>query len=156
MSFEVQQRFLALEKLVLLASLKGQDEQVSSYLCKLACVQICGTLERCMELIVTTKFEKRSPPQVSSFFKAHFRRGTNYDCENVKALLFRLDADWGHAFEEMLGNDLRMKESVNSCYAVRNSIAHGGSGSLGPSTLKQYFDAAFSFVVEIENIMSKS
>jgi hypothetical protein len=47
----------------------------------------------------------------------------------------------------------RVKEVVASCYAVRNSVAHGGGQSLGPNALKQFYDATLTLVAELERII---
>lgn len=153
MSFVIQQRFIALEKLIVAAQVKGLDEQTASYLCKLGSVLICGNLERCVEQIFIDRIGGHSRPQIASFLRAYFKRGTNYDCESIMKLLYRFDPEWGKTFESYVGNNSRIKESVSSCYAVRNSVAHGGGQSLGPQALRQYFDATFSLVADLENIL---
>ena len=45
-----------------------------------------------------------------------------------------------------------MKEGISSCYAIRNSIAHGGE-TLGPRALKQYYDASLTLVAELERML---
>ncbi|WP_076860027.1 HEPN domain-containing protein [Bradyrhizobium mercantei] len=153
MSFEIEQRFSELEKLVQSASARGLDEKTASYLCKLGSVLICGNLERCVEHLVLEKVGNASHPRVSNFLKGHFKSGRNYDCENIQQLMFRFDIDWGRAFEAFVIGNERMKVEVASCYAVRNSVAHGGGQSLGPARLKQFFDATFTLVAELEKIL---
>ena len=149
MAFEIEQRFIALDRLVVAAAQKALDEQLAAYLCKLGTVLVCGNLERCVEIIVTARLS-RSPPQVRTFLKAYFKRGANYDCEQITQLLYRLDAIWGRDFETYLTQNPSIKESIASCYATRHSVAHGGGQSLGPRALKQYFDASFSLVTNLE------
>jgi hypothetical protein len=96
------QRFIALEKLIVAARAKGLDEQTASYFCKLGSVLICGNLERCIELILSERIASKSPPQVMSFLKAYFKRGTNYDCDQIGQLLHRFDAAWGRDFEDFV------------------------------------------------------
>jgi hypothetical protein len=81
--FEIEQRFRKLEELIISATDKNLDELAASYLCRLGSVLICGNLERCVELVLTTRFANRAPPQIGTFIKAYFRRGTNYDCEQI-------------------------------------------------------------------------
>lgn len=152
MAFEIEQRFIALEKLVIAANVKGLDEQHAAYLCKLGTVLVCGNLERCVEILITTRLSK-SPPQVRTFLKAYFKRGTNYDCEQIVTLLYRLDSDWGKAFEAYLAANANITDSISSCYAIRNSVAHGGGQSLGPRLLKQYAEASFQLVTSLEALI---
>lgn len=151
MSFEIEQRFKKLEELIVGASDKNLDERVASYICRLGSVQICGNLERCIELILVARLADRSPKQVGKFLRRYFQRGTNYDCERISQLLYRFDSDWGHNFEASIRENDLLKESISSCYAVRNSVAHGGTLSLGPKILKQYFDASLAVVKNLED-----
>lgn len=150
MSFEIEQRFKRLDELIVAAANKSLDERTASYICRLGSVQICGNLERCVELILIARLADRSPKQVGNFLRRYFERGTNYDCERICQLLYRFDSKWGHAFEDFVkANDL-LKESISSCYAVRNSVAHGGTQSLGPQILRQYYEASLEVVTKLE------
>ena len=151
--FEVEQRFRILEQLIITATDKDLDELSASYLCRLGSVLICGNLERCVELVLTTRFANRAPPQIGTFIKAYFRRGTNYDCEQICQLLYRFDPGWGRTFENYLEQNDHIKESISSCYAIRNSVAHGGGQNLGPRGLKQYYDASFELIASLEQLI---
>lgn len=153
LAIAVVNRFREVEKLVVAAQAKGLDAEIASYYCKLGCVMICGTIERSIEIIVTERVGERSAPQVTTFLKSYFKRGTNYDCDEIETLLFKFDNKWGHAFRSFVEKNEQIRSGVSSCYAVRNSIAHGGTQSLGPTILKQYFDNAFSLIVEIESML---
>jgi hypothetical protein len=149
-SFEIEQRFKRLEELVIAAADMNLEGRMASYICRLGSVQICGNLERCVELILIARLADRSPRQVGSFLRRYFQRGINYDCERICQLLYRFDSDWGHIFESFVAANDHLKESISSCYAVRNSVAHGGSQSIGPRILRQYYDASFEVVVKLE------
>jgi hypothetical protein len=149
-SFEIEQRFKSLEVLIAAASDKNLDERTASYFCRLGSVQICGNLERCVALIIIARLGDRSPRQVGNFLRRFFERGTNYDCERICSLLYRFDSGWGHAFEEFLTANDHLKESVSSCYAVRNNVAHGGSQSIGPRSLRQYYEASLAVIKKLE------
>lgn len=151
--FAIEQRFIALSKLIVAAQEKGLDEQTASYFCKLGSVLICGNLERCVELLVSEKIASKSPPQVLSFLKTYFKRGTNYDCDQISQLLYRFDTKWGRDFDDFLERNSAIREGVSSCYAVRNSVAHGGGQSLGPRALLQYYDASLTLVAQLEYLL---
>ena len=153
MSIAVQNRFRELEKLVLASQVRSLDPEVAAYYCKLACVMVCGTIERSVEILITDRIASRSAPQVKSFLKTFFKRGANYDCDQIIALLYRFDTDWGNAFRKVVDENDRIKSAISSCYSVRNSIAHGGGQSLGPAALKQYFDGAFDLIVHFEQVL---
>lgn len=153
MSIAVQNRFREIEKLVMATQVRNLDPEVAAYYCKLACVMICGAIERSVEILITDRVGNRSGPQVKAFLKAFFQRGTNYDCEQIVTLLYRFDTDWGNAFREFVVTNDRIKSAISSCYSVRNSIAHGGGQTLGPAALKQYFDGAFDLIVHLEEVL---
>lgn len=154
--FQIAQRIRSLETLIISASARELDEQMASYLCKLGCVLICGNLERCVEILVTERIGSRSAPQVKPFLRSYFMRGTGYDCEQIRQLLFRFDSDWGRQFELFINGNERIKEGIASCYAVRNSIAHGGGQSLGPVVLRQYYEASVSLISALETILREN
>ncbi|RVG33201.1 hypothetical protein CN233_12665 [Sinorhizobium meliloti] len=151
MSFDIENRFIALEKVINRACAKGLDEEEAAYLCKLGSVLICGNLERCVEIVISSRLAK-SPRQVSVFLKSFFKRGTNYDCESICSLLYKFDVEWGRRLEDAIKEEV--KASISSCYAVRNSVAHGGGQSLGPKSLKQYFDASLTLVADLQKAVS--
>ncbi|WP_409192738.1 HEPN domain-containing protein [Bradyrhizobium sp. RDM4] len=144
----IEQRFKDLEKLVVAAEEKGIDPQVQSYFCKLGIVLVCGNIERCVEHIVTERVGRS--PQVTSFLKGYFKRGTNYDCEEIKNLFYRFDKKWGGAFEDFVTNNIFVKDSISSCYGLRNALAHGGTANIGHRALRQYFNASFDLVAQAE------
>jgi hypothetical protein len=156
LALEIEHRFQKLHKLVVSAQQKGLDEETASYYCKLGCVLVCGNLERCIEILIRDRVGKRSAPQVSTFLAAYFKRGSNYDCDDIKELLFRFDNDWGHLFDNFVSTNEFIRTSISSAYSVRNSVAHGGGGSLGPNLLKQYFDASFTLVAELDSLLQKN
>ena len=155
MSIAIESRFREVEKLVVAAQAKNLDPEIAAYYCKLGCVMICGAIERSMEILISDRIGGRSAPQVNSFFRSFFKRGTNYDCEEITQLLYKFDSDWGSRFKEFISINDQVKSSVASCYAIRNSIAHGGSQSLGPKILKQYYDSAFTLIAELDNILRR-
>ncbi len=156
MSPVIDQRFGALEKLINAASDKGLDPLTQSNLCKLGSVMVCGNLERCVEYLIIERVGRRSILQATSFLKSFFKRGTNYDCENITQLLFRFDTNWGRQFEAFMNDNWAIKDGVSSCYSIRNSVAHGGAGSLGHKALRQYYEASFYVVIKLEDIFQKS
>ncbi len=152
MSMSVEIRFREVEKIVAASQGKGLDPEIAAKYCKLGCVMVCGAVERSIEILVTERLGNKAP-QIKSFFKSFFKRGTNYDCDSISELLYKFDKDWGRKFSKFVSDNEQIKSGISSCYAIRNSIAHGGTNSLGPSTLKQYFDSAFNLIVELEYIL---
>ncbi len=155
MIFAIETRFKAVEKVVLAAQAKGLDPEIASYICRHGAVLICGNIERCVEVLLTERIGVGSVPQVGSFLQSYFKRGANYDCEALSDLLFKFDTGWGRKFREFIEKNDQVKDGVSSCYAVRNSIAHGGSNSLGPSILKQYYDNSLTLISGLEDVIRR-
>lgn len=153
MLISVENRLKAVQNLVSTATRKDLDEEIGSYLCKLGAVLICGTIERSIEVLVDEKVSKRSAPQVAAFLQSYFKSGRNYTCDEIARLLYKFDQKWGISFENYIKYNDRIKVSVNSCYAIRNSIAHGGTQTLAASSLRQYSEDAFSLMAELEGLM---
>ena len=151
----IENRFKAVEKVVLAAQVKGLDPEVASYYCRLGAVLVCGNIEQCVKYVLTERIGVGSVPQVRSFLQSYFKRGTNYDCETLSKLLFTFDMEWGHAFCKFIDKNDQVKEGITSCYALRNSIAHGGTNSLSPTILKQYYDNSLTLVTELESIIRR-
>jgi len=144
---------VALERAITAAGDPSHTPEVTSYLCRFGSVLVCGHLERCLELILLDKFEGTMPPQMSTFLRKFFGAGTNYDCERITALLNRFDSNWGAALDAFVAENPRVKESVSSCYAVRNSVSHGGTHNAGIRALRQYLDDVVTLIAEVEHIV---
>lgn len=153
MSIAIESRFRGVEKLVSSAQVKGLDPEVAAYYSKLGCIMICGAIERSLEIMLTERVGARSAPQVNSFLKSFFKRGTNYDCERILQLLYKFDTKWGEDFKVFVSTNERLRSGVASCYAIRNLIAHGENQSLGPRDLKQYYEDSFTLVAEVEKLI---
>lgn len=151
MSFTTDRRFAALEKLVLAAkALSSSDPQSAPYLCQLASIQICGNIERCVELLILERFDKKVPHQIPEFLKRHFLRGTNYDCDAIHDLLCRFDGAWGKKFDTFVQANSSIRIQISACYGIRNVLAHGGGQGLGYKQVQDYFDASKRLVAELE------
>lgn len=153
MSIAIENRFLSVEKLVVAAQVRGLEPEVAAYYSKLGCVLICGAIERSVEVLITERIGGKSAPQVKSFLRSYFKRGTNYDCEEILELLYEFDGNWGDKFKAFIAENDQIKNGVASCYAIRNSIAHGGAQSLGPKNLRQYFDNSLTLIAELEKLL---
>jgi hypothetical protein len=151
----IENRFREVRKLVDAAQARDLEPEFATYFCKLGCVLVCGAIERSVEILLTERVSGKRSPQVASFLKSYFKRGTNYDCEEILELLHRFDGDWGDKFKKFIEVNEQVKSSVASCYSVRNSVAHGGAQSLGPRILKQYFDDAYQLIAELEILLKK-
>lgn len=122
-------------------------EEIQSDLAKHGTILICGFIERSVELIIMDHVKNRAHPRIASFVKAHFRRGTNYDCEAIAQLLDRFDPQWGENFRNFKNSRADITEMVSSAYTLRNSIAHGGSANRGIRGVIDLYQAAQELVL---------
>lgn len=110
---------------------KCVDVEMASDLARLGAVLCCGYVERCVEVIIIERLKVKAQDRVLQFIKAHFKRGTNYDCEAIAQLLVRFDGNWEFRFREKMKKNDQWVSSLSSLYALRNSIAHGGDMNRG-------------------------
>ena len=118
------------------------DEETQSDLARYGAVLVCGYVERCVEVIILERLSNLAHPRVRKFIQAHFKRGTNYDCEAICQLLERFDPDWSQKFRAFLESHDEVVAAITSAYALRNSIAHGGDANRGLSGVIEIFNSA--------------
>jgi predicted transcriptional regulator len=105
-------------------------------------VQLCGYLERSIEVIILARLEKRAHPRLLEFVKSHFKRGANFRCLVTKSLLERFDTGWARKYQNFMDKNDDVVELVNSAYTLRNQAAHGNSINLSERRLIELFDGA--------------
>jgi hypothetical protein len=129
------------------------SEEIRSDLAKHGIILVCGFVERSVELVLMERIRRRAHPRVLTFIRAHFKRGTNYDCEAIAQLLERFDTRWGNNFKKFMKDRDDLVQALTSAYGLRNSIAHGGEGNRGINGVKELFAAAVTVVDGIETAM---
>lgn len=142
MRMQIESRFRSLSDYVDKCESAEASEELKSYLYRFGTVLICGYVERSLETIILGRLSKRAHPRVLEFVKSHFQRGTNYDCNAISQLLTRFDAKWGRSFVAFVEGHPEIKEGISSCYAVRNSVAHGGSAGVGIKRLRELLEVS--------------
>lgn len=135
--FEIEQRKRALDAYFARAAQLG-DDQIKADLAKLGAVLSCGFVERSVEVIVMQRINRRAHDRVKSFIKSHFKKGTNYDCTAVCALLERFDLSWARRMRKWMDENPGPVESLTSVYGLRNSIAHGGGQTSSLARIMAY------------------
>jgi hypothetical protein len=126
------------------------SDEVRSDLAKHGIVLLCGFVERSVETVVMEKIAQRAHPRVENFIRGHFRIGTNYNCEAIAQLLERFDNAWSAKFRKFLENRYDLDEALRSAYALRNSIAHGGTGNRGLRGVQDLYASAKEVVAGME------
>jgi hypothetical protein len=72
------------------------------------------------------------------------------DCEAIGQLLNRFDANWYRGFLAFVNANADVKEGISSCYSVRNSVAHGGTGSVGANRLRELLELSTKLIEGIK------
>jgi hypothetical protein len=121
------------------------DELVAD-LSRFGAVLVCGYVEKCVEIVILERLDRRAHPRVLNFLKSHFRRGTNYNCKTISELLERFDANWARDFRDFCEANEQHAASLDSAYALRNSIAHGGDANRGMKGIRELYDSARAIV----------
>jgi len=137
MQSQLDSRFSSLVLFIKKSSESSIPEEVQGYLFRFGSVLICGNIEQSIKIIILNRLAYKAQPQVLNFVKSHLLRGANFDCSAIEQLLNRFDTKWYRSFCQFVENNPDVKEGVSSCYAVRNSVAHGGSMNLGSQRLEE-------------------
>ncbi|WP_156309539.1 HEPN domain-containing protein [Novosphingobium sp. AAP93] len=117
-------------------------EDLQSELRVYAVVQICGYIERSMEVIILDRLQARGHPRLLEFVKSHFKIGINFKCPAIKSLLERFDLKWARSFQDFLDDHDEVVEAIGSAYTLRNQAAHGNAPSVGIVRVRELFDNA--------------
>jgi hypothetical protein len=132
------------------ASDKNVGEEVQADLARFGAVLICGYVEQCVADVILARLSPRAQPRVLNFVKSHLRRGTNYDCGAIAELLERFETGWAKDLREFCEENARHVEAINSAYALRNSIAHGGDANRGMKGVLELYESALAVVDALE------
>jgi hypothetical protein len=144
--FEIEQRAKQLETYLIKATDRTLPEETQAHLVRFGTVLVCGYVERSLEIIITERLNKKAHPRVINFIRSQFKRGRNMDCEAIGQLLVRFDPEWKKRFEAFVTANPQIESAMSSCYSVRNSVAHGGSSSLGARQLKELLDSSIKLI----------
>lgn len=142
MRHPIDARFNEIDGYIKRCNAADVPEEMRGYLFRYGSVLICGAVERSVEIIVLERLTSKAHPRVLNFVKAHFKRGHNLDCAAIEELLGRFDISWKSSFCDFVQQNADVKEAISSCYAVRNSVAHGGTASIGSARLSELYSAS--------------
>ncbi|WP_419180066.1 HEPN domain-containing protein [Erythrobacter oryzae] len=142
MRLSIDSRELSLGNFITRCSGNEIPEDVRAAMRVHSVVQLCGYIERSMEVIVLTRIEKRAHPRLIDFVKSYFKKGTNFRCSVIKSFLERFDTRWARNFQDFMDANDDVVELVNSAYSLRNRAAHGDAIQLSDRRLIELFDGA--------------
>lgn len=105
-------------------------------------VQVCGYIERSMEIVILERLQNRAHPRLLEFVKSYFKKGTNFRCPVIKSFLERFDTRWARKFQDFMDANEDVVELTNSAYTLRNQAAHGSSVNVGENRVAELYLAA--------------
>lgn len=157
----IESRFLSIKKLIenIVRQSKNEniDQEILSYCKKMCIVQICGAIERSMEVMIVERIAgNKKNLYMKNYLKYKiFKKGTNFKPEIISSFLGDFNSEWKDKFNSFIVENPTLKGSVNSCYRQRNSISHGeNSSDLRIDTIRQYYDDSFHMLEKIKTIIS--
>jgi hypothetical protein len=153
MSFNIVDHFKDADLLIKSANRRDLDEEIASYHRKFACLLVCGAIEQSIKFLIVSHFQQQNAERVVNFLKNYFKTGANFKCEEISKTLSKFDENWNDQFKMFLSQNSKIKESINSCYNLRNSLAHGRSANVESSSLTQYFNDSVALVSQLEKIV---
>lgn len=137
---QIASRLLVLDKFLAKTTALPDGDETKSYLCRFGTVLICGNIEQSFQIVILNRLRPKAHDHVLNFIRSHFKRGQNLDCEAIQQLLGRFDSGWQKEFTTFVEKNPDVKEGIASCYAIRNSTAHGGTQSLGSRRLVELYE----------------
>lgn len=138
----IDSREAALAELIARSSNADVPEDVQATMRVFGVVQICGYIERSIEVVILARLEKRAHPRLLEFVKSYFKKGTNFRCSVIKSFLERFDTSWARKYQDFIDENDDVSELVNSAYTLRNQAAHGNSINLSDRRLNDFFEGA--------------
>lgn len=151
MEHELSQRLGALSAYVDRVCAADAPEAHAPDLMKFGTVLICGAVEQCVQTVILHRLSKRAHPRLLTFVKSHFRRGANLDPTAISQLLAKFDGEWSRNFDRWVAENENVKDDIFSAYGIRNSVAHGGSSSLGSKRLRELHESAKILIDAVKN-----
>lgn len=142
MRLPINSRETALNGFILRCSAVDVPEDVRSSMRVFCVVQLCGYIERSVEIVILARIESRAHPKLIEFVKSYFKKGTNFRCSVIKSFLERFDTGWARNYQDFMDKNDDVVELVNSAYTLRNQAAHGSSVNLSNTRLNELFEGA--------------
>lgn len=142
MRLAIDSRESALHAFIARCSQSDVPEDIQASMRVFGVVQLCGYIERSVEVIILARLEKRAHPRLIEFVKSYFKKGTNFRCSVIKSFLERFDTGWARKYQDFIDANDDVLELVNSAYTLRNLAAHGNSTDVSDRRLKDLFDGA--------------
>ncbi len=145
------QRIVAEVDALFRRSADAHDELRAS-LARYVCVLASSYLEASLKELAFKYATRSSSPQVARYVGHALAGFRDPNCEKILQLVGRFDDSFRTALEDTLSD--RLKASLESIYANRNSIAHGRRSGVSLAQAKAYYDDAQEVVARVERLLA--
>lgn len=127
------------------------DLNIVSHWGRYLCIMAAGFLEQSIQTIYQDFANRSAPPRVARYVSRRLRRVRNPNAEEFLQTAGHFDNQWRLDLQEFFSRDARPKEAINSIMSLRNNIAHGGSASIAPHTVRDYLEQSVQVLEFIED-----
>ncbi len=138
-------------KVILESSMEVSDE-IRASLARYACVLASGYLEAAMRELVASYTRKRGSETLHRYIESTLGLFQNPNTEKILRLVGRFDPKCRRDLE--LSVEGQLKDSVDSIYSNRNSIAHGRLTGISLARVRTYYADARTVVKEAETVLT--
>ena len=133
--FQFEQRLDSLFKRV---NTMSYDAEMQSHWARYLCVLVSGYIEISVQSILGSYSQNKADQRVFRHVERNLRRIQNLNMERIMQVVSTFDENWGYDLDGYVTG--RIKDSVDSIVANRNSIAHGTNVVITYVRMKNYYD----------------
>lgn len=137
MLVEVHSDIKRIDDVFALAGTLPADPIFMSHWARYTCVLACGSLENCVEQIVSSYVQKNASANVQTFASRYLQGFNNPNPQKITELLGSFSKDWVQKLEIFWDGERR--DAIASIVANRHQISHGQTISLSFSRMKDWY-----------------
>lgn len=126
----------------------SEDLELQSHWSRYLCIRISGFLEVSVRAIYSQYAKDKAAPYVANYVQSQLKNFQNPNMEKIIQLTGFFDREWADTLKRDTEGEL--KDAIVSIVAVRNDIAHGGSGDITYVRIKDYYKRVVKVVELIE------
>lgn len=127
----------------------GLGAELTGHYARYLCVLVSGYAEQSVKELVTQYSRTKSNEPIQRYVGKQVGLVRNIDLGKLRQLIESFNPEWWRDLSQTRADEL---EAFGSVAAVRNSISHGGDGSITISTLTQYFNQISAVLDDLCNL----
>lgn len=127
---------------------------------KYLCILVSGFIEESLRTLLEEYTKKHSAPNIQNFVEKQLKKITNCNTNRIIEVLKKFSNDWAQEFEHQIKekssiDGRKIKTSIDSVIANRNSIAHGKNVGITYPRIYDYYNDVKKAVKILEDIIIK-